>query len=179
MIIRGLRMQERLDALNVALTNEMREHEFYISNAERTANPVGRAMFQQIAGEELEHYERLKQLHETWEKQKKWPETVPLLVKNTIVKDVLYDVAKKASTTQAGDADDIKAIRIAIDFEAKGAAFYARLRDESTEPRERAFFDLLACIEQEHFASLKDTEEYLTDPAGWHQKTERSGLDGA
>ena len=95
MIIRGLRMQERLDALNVALTNEMREHEFYISNAERTANPVGRAMFQQIAGEELEHYERLKQLHETWEKQKKWPAIVPLKVKNTVVRDVFKDVAKR------------------------------------------------------------------------------------
>lgn len=179
MIIKGPKMQERLDALNVALTNEMREHEFYLSNAGRTANPLGKAMFQQIAAEELEHYERLQQLSESWKEQGKWPATIPLKVKDTTVKKVFQDAAKKVSTAPAGNANDLKAVRIAIDFEAKGAAFYALLRDESIEPHEKAFFDLLAGIEQEHFASLKDTEEYLTDPAGWHQKTERSGLDGA
>jgi rubrerythrin len=172
-------METRLDALNVALTNEMREHEFYLNNAKRTGNAVGKAMFQQIAGEELEHYERLKQLSESWKKQEKWPETVPLKVKNTVVRDVLKDVVKKAAAVPAGDTDDLTAIRIAIDFEAKGAAFYARLRDELTEPREKAFFDLMAGIEQEHFASLKDTEEYLTDPVDWYRKMERGGLDGA
>ena len=172
-------MQERLDSLNVALTNEMREHEFYLNNARRTANSVGKAMFEQIAAEELEHYERLKQLSESWKKQGKWPATVPLKVKDTVVRDVFKEVVKKAAATPTGDADDLKAIHTAIDFEAKGAAFYARLRDEVTEPAEKAFFALLAGIEQEHFASLKDTEEYLTNPAGWFQKTERSGLDGA
>lgn len=172
-------MEKRLDALQVALTNEMREHEFYLNNALRTANAVGKAMFQQIAAEELEHYERLQQLSEIWKKQGKWPATVPLQVKNTTVKDVLKALVKKAANTPAGDADDLQAISTAIDFEAKGAAFYARLRDQSSEPREKAFFALLASIEQEHFSSLKDTEEYLTNPAGWYQKAERSGLDGA
>ena len=63
-------MKERLNALQVALNNEMKEHKFYLKNAERTKNPVGKAMFQQIAGEELEHYERLKQLHENWQKER-------------------------------------------------------------------------------------------------------------
>src|SRR3972149_10510635 len=82
-------MEGRLDALNVALANEMREHEFYLNNAKRTTNPMGEAMFQQIASEELEHYERLKQLSESWKKQEKWPETVSPRVKNTMVKSVL------------------------------------------------------------------------------------------
>jgi rubrerythrin len=172
-------MEERLDALQVALTNEMWEHEFYLNNAKRTANAVGKAMFEQIAGEELEHYERLKQLSEVWKKQQKWPETIPLQVKNTVVGNILLDVVKKSATAQPSDADDLKAVRTAIDFEAKGAAFYARLRDESSDAREKAFFALLAGIEQEHFASLKNTEEYLIDPAGWYQRTEKTGLDGA
>jgi rubrerythrin len=172
-------METRLDALNVALTNELREHEFYQSNAKRTENPVGKAMFQQIAAEELEHYERLKQLSESWKKQEKWPATVPLRVKDTLVGDVLQQVVKNVSAMPPIDADDIKAIRVAIDFEAKGAAFYARLSEEVIDPREKAFFNLLTGIEQEHFASLKDTEEFLTDPTGWYRKMERGGLDGA
>jgi rubrerythrin len=138
-------------------------------------------MFTQIAGEELEHYERLKQLSEVWKKNGKWPETVPLKVKETEVKAVFFTAVKATGgkPEAAGNQDDLQAIRAAIEFEAKGAAFYARLRDQSTDPKEKAFFGLLSNIEHEHFASLKDTEEFFIHPAAWFQKAERSGLDGA
>ncbi len=79
----------------------------------------------------------------------------------------------------AGDADDLKALETAIDFEGEGATYYARLRDSVTDLREKAFFELMANIEHEHYVSLKDTEEYLKDPAAWYRRKERSGLDGA
>ncbi|MEI8172065.1 MAG: ferritin family protein [Deltaproteobacteria bacterium] len=172
-------MKARQNALQVALNNEIKEHEFYLKNAERTKNPVGKAMFQQIGGEELEHYERLKQLSENWDKEKKWPETVPLKVKETTVRNVLKDAVKKAPKDAKGDADDLKAVRIAIEFEGRGAEHYARLRDDVSDPKEKAFFNLLADIEHEHYVSLKDTEEYMTDPASWFRKKEGGGLDGA
>lgn len=171
--------EKRLDALNVALNNEMREHEFYLKNAERTANALGKAMFGQIAGEELEHYERLKQLSKVWKEKGTWPGTVPLKVKNTDVGSILKRMVEMASTIPAGDDDDLKAIRTAIEFEAKGAEFYARLRDEVSDPKEKEFFGLLANIEREHFNSLKETEEFLVNPAQWYQRTEKTGLDGA
>jgi rubrerythrin len=157
----------------------MREREFYLNNAKRTKNEVGRAMFQKIADEELEHYERLKQLHETWKKRETWPETVPLKVEGTVVKDILLDMVRKTEKMPIKDDDDLKAIRTAIDFEAKGAAYYAKIRDEVTDLREKEFFDLLSKIEHEHYLSLKDTEEYLTDPTSWYVKSEHHGLDGA
>ncbi len=173
-------MKDRLNALQVALKNEMKEHEFYLKHAGRTKNPVGKAMFQQIASEELEHYERLKQLHTNWEEAKKWPDTVPLKVKNTIVKTLMKKAAKNAPAKVKGDADDLTAIRTAIEFEEKGTEFYARLRDSVTDQKEKAFFNLLADIEHEHFVSLKDTEQYLIDPSSWfREKEESGGLDGA
>ena len=69
--------QERLNAIEVALANEMREREFYLKNAQKTRNALGKIMFQLIGDEELEHYERLKELHQKWMQQEKWPETVP------------------------------------------------------------------------------------------------------
>jgi rubrerythrin len=172
-------MKNRLNALEVALANEMREHEFYLKNAQRTRNAAGKAMFQQIAAEELEHHQRLKQLHESWSKQQKWPETVPLKVKETNVSKILKDTVKKASGMSKGDADDLKAIGTAIDFEANGAIFYAKLRDDCTDKGEKAFFNLLADIEHEHYVSLKDAEELLTDPVSWYRNREKTGLDGA
>ena len=170
--------KERLSALEVALNNETREREFYLKNAKRSKNPLGKAMFQQIGDDELEHYERLKQLHQKWTKQEKWPGTVPLKVKDTIVKDVLLDFLKKVDKTAKSDADDLQAVRTAIDFEAKGAKYYAKLRDDVSDPKEKQFFDLLSRIENEHYLSLKDTEEYLTDPTSWYRKMEHHSLDG-
>jgi rubrerythrin len=172
-------MKNRLDALQVALTNEMREHEFYLQNAKRTGNPAGKAMFEQIAAEELEHYERLKELNAKWGKEQKWPETVPLKVKDTTVSAILKDMVRKAARMPKGDADDLKALRTAIDFEANGAVFYAKLRDDCTDSKEKAFFNLLADIEHEHYVSLKDAEELLVDPVSWYRNKESSGLDGA
>ena len=169
--------KERLSALEVALNNEMREREFYLKNANRTKNPLGKKMFQQIGDDELEHYERLKQLHQKWSKQEKWPETVPIKVKDTIVKDILLEFLKKVDETK-GDSSDLEAVRTALDFEAKGAKFYADLRDSVTNPKEREFFDLLSKMENEHYLSLKDTEEYFIDPVSWFRKAEHHTLDG-
>jgi rubrerythrin len=172
-------MKGQLNALQFALDNEMKEHKFYLQNAERTKNPVGKAMFQQIAGEELEHYERLKQLRENWQKDKKWPETVPLKVKDTTVKALVKEAVQNDTAKAKGDADDLKAVRTAIEFEANGVKYYTKLSEEVTDQKEKAFFNLLANIEREHYASLKDTEEYLTDPVSWFRKKESTGLDGA
>jgi len=170
--------KERLNALEVALNNEKKEREFYLKNARRTKNSLGKKMFQQIGDDELEHYERLKQLHQKWTKKERWPETVPLKVKDTIVKDILTDFLKKVDETSKSEADDLEAVRTAIDFEAKGAKYYANLREEVSDPKEKQFFDLLSRIENEHYLSLKDTEEYLIDPTSWYRKIEHHTFDG-
>ena len=170
--------RDRLNALEVALNNEMREREFYYKNADRTKNAVGKAMFRQLGDEEMEHYDRLKELHEKWVKEDRWPETVPLKVENTIVKDVLADAVQKVDEMPEADADDLEAVRTAIDFEAKGAKYYAQLRDMVSDPKEKALFALLSQIENEHYLSLKDTEEYFTDPADWYRRAEHHSIDG-
>jgi rubrerythrin len=171
--------KQRLNALEVALNNEKSEREFYLNHAARTSNPVGKAMFNQIADDELEHYQRLNELHAKWEKNEKWPGTVPLTVKQTNVKTILESVIKQSREITETNSDDLAAIEVATRFEAKGAQMYADISDASSDPREKAFFKLLSGIEREHFLSLKDTEEFLKDPASWFTKKEHHGMDGA
>ncbi|OGP81066.1 MAG: hypothetical protein A2Z08_01675 [Deltaproteobacteria bacterium RBG_16_54_11] len=170
--------KDRLNALEVALNNELKERKFYLKHAERTDHPLGRMMFERIADEELEHYERLQELHEKWVKGEQWPETIPLEVRGTKVGNILNGIIRKIDETREGDTDDLKAVRTAIDFEAKGARYYAELSAMVSEPKEKQFFNLLSTIENEHYLSLKDTEEYLTDPASWYRKIEHHSLDG-
>jgi rubrerythrin len=169
---------QRLQTLEVALTNEMRERDFYLQHAKRTRNAVGRAMFLQIADEELEHYQRLKELSDRWQKEEKWPETLPLQVRSTNIKDVLVQVLKQVKAKPESDTDDLEAIRTAVEFEFKAEAFYRKLRDQVSNPKEKAFFSLLCQIEREHALSLQEAEEFLTDPEGYYRTKERHGLDG-
>ena len=170
---------DRLNALETALNNEMKEREFYLKQSERTSNPVGKAMFLQIADEELEHHERLQQLHEKWEKEEKWPESVPLAVADSELKTTMQKVIDETQNQEPGDADDLEAVRTAIAFEADGVKFYEKLRDGSQDEREKAFFALLVAIENEHLQSLIETEAFFLDPAQWYQQNEHGGLDGA
>lgn len=171
--------KERLNALEVALNNEMKEREFYLKHAQRTKNALGKAMFRQIGDDELEHYDRLKQLKVEWEKNGMWPGTLPLKVKETEIKEILTTFLGKADVTAKSDDDDLQAVRTAIDFEAKGAEFYKKLGDAVTDKKEKEFFHLLATIEYEHYLSLKDVEEYFISPADWYRAHEHHSLDGA
>jgi rubrerythrin len=171
-------MNKRMNALKFALENEHKEHEFYMANARRTKNLAGKNMFKQIAGEEKEHYEILKKLHDKWEKQKQWPATVPLKVKKSLADTILKSLSGKKAARIRGNEDDLKAIRTAIDFEARGVDLYTKLEKGSTDPKEKAFFNMIAGIERTHFLSLRDTEEFLTDPVSWYQNAEKPTLDG-
>ena len=172
-------MNKRMNALKFALENEQKEREFYLANARRTKNLAGKNMFKQIADEEKEHYEILKKLHDQWEDKKKWPASVPLNVKKSLAGSILKSMSGKKSARFNGNEDDLKAVRTAIDFEARGMALYTKLEKESTDPREKAFFNLIASVERQHFLSLCDTELFLTDPATWYQNMEKPMLDGA
>jgi rubrerythrin len=171
--------EERIQALEIALNNELREKEFYLKNAERTTNSLGKLMFATIASDEDEHYRRIQGLHKRLKQEGKWPETVPIQVKGTEVKDVLKAFVKGVDTSAKSDEDDLKAVKIAIDFETKGEMFYNDLAKKVDNPMEKKFYEFLTSIEREHRLSLEDTLEFFEDPAGWYRMKERQHVDGA
>lgn len=171
--------QERIEALETALNNEKREKAFYLKNAERSTNSLGKLMFRTIASEEDEHYQRIFELKEKLQKDGKWPESLPLKIKNTEVRSVLEKFVDSVDTSQKADTNDMEAVKIAIDFETAGEAFYNKLRENTSNPREKAFFEMLARMEGEHRLSLQDTYEYFKDPEGWYRIKEGHHLDGA
>jgi rubrerythrin len=172
-------MKERINALETALKNEKAEQDFYMKHAERTSNLFGKRLFEKLAREEAGHLEMIGKLHEKWKQSAKWPATIPLTVMGTEVKTLIRQIKKDAAAIPAGNDDDLKAVRTALDFEARGRDFYAALRDLSQDSKERAFFDLLSRTESDHFLSLKETEAFLVDPAAWYRKKDPSGwLDG-
>jgi rubrerythrin len=170
--------EERIKALEVALNNESRERDFYLKHAERTNNPFGKIMFESIAKDEDEHYQRILELHKKLKEEGKWPETIPLKVKGTDMKSILKRVVESVDTSAKADTDDMEAVEIALDFEVRGENFYRELRDSVENPAEKEFYAVLASMEREHRLSLEDTLEYFKDPEGWYRTKERHHLDG-
>ncbi len=179
---RGIPMSstnDRIKALELALNNESKEKDFYLSHAERTNDALGKEMFKTLAKDEEEHYNRILALHKKLEDEGKWPETLPLDVKGTVVIDVLNTVIEKVKTDTKADNDDLEAVKIAIEFETKGEAFYKGLKETVDNEQEKQFYGFLESIEREHRLSLEDTLAYFEDPVSWYQNMEKSGLDGA
>lgn len=171
--------QERVKALEMAIHNEAREMEFYRKHSQRTTHPLGKKMFLTLADDEREHMERIRVLHRRLQEQGRWPEDVPLEVKGTQVKEVLRSVIESVEGLKEAHRDDLEAVRIAIDFETKGEAFYAALAQRTDNPMEREFYRFLSSMEHDHLMSLKDTLEYFENPEGWFTAKERHTLDGA
>ncbi len=170
--------QDRIKALEIAMGNEAREREFYLRHSERTSHPLGKRMFRTLAEEEQEHMERIRLLHGRLEQQGRWPEDVPLDLQGTRVKGILDSLVESVSKLPEADRDDLEAVQIATEFEAKGEAFYAELAAKADDPREKDFFGLLSSMEHEHLVSLKDTQEFFKNPEGWYTAKERHSLDG-
>lgn len=171
------RTQDRVKALEVALNNEARERDFYLKHKERTNNAHGKRMFSAIADDESEHYQRILEVHKRLQNEGKWPETVPIRVKGSDIRNVIKKLADTVDTSAKSDMDDLKAVEIAIEFETKGEKFYRDLAGSVENPVEKKFYEFLSGIEREHLLSLKDTYEYFKDPIGWHRMKERHHID--
>ena len=85
----------------------------------------------------------------------------------------------EVETLPKADDDDIEAIKIAIDFEAKGVQLYERLRKNVDAPLEKEFYDMLVSIEREHLMSLQNAYDYFQNPEDWYTIREKHRFDGA
>jgi rubrerythrin len=170
---------DRISSIELAMKNEQFEKEFYLGQARRTRNTVARVLFESLAADEDEHKRRLAALYETLKCDGAWPESVPLEVAGTDVRQRLDSVARNEALAAAHDVDDMAALRKAESFETTGVALYSKLSAACSNPQEASFFRLLSGIEREHLMSIRDSISYLEDPSGWLSANGRAGLDGA
>lgn len=171
-------MESKMKAIEIALENELRERDFYLKQADKTSNSIGKKMFTAIADDENEHYNKLKSIHKELEKNGKWPTNVSVVIKDTDVRKILKELPNLADKTTSTSSDDKAAIKIAIDFEKKAHLFYIELKNKADNSKEKSFFEHLAEIEWEHVQSLEDTLLFFEDPATWYEQKEKAQLDG-
>ncbi len=160
-------LRERLRSIEQAIENEVEEREFYLRQARASINPVSRATFEALANEELEHIERLKELHRTLSREGRWPDGLVLSLRASKAAAVVSSFTRRYREVFETDREALAAVKRAIEAEERSAAFYSRLREQVADPEEKAFFASLAGIEMEHSRALRDTEQLMADPLVW------------
>ncbi len=60
-------------------------------------------------------------------------------------------------------ANDVQAVKIAMDLEQKGFGFYSGLASKATDPKEKAFYRRLANEEKRHLQILEETWNTLME----------------
>ena len=170
---------DRISSMELAISNERTEMEFYQTESARSKNRLAKQMFDTLAADEKAHMKKIGELHQKLVESGEWPADLPLEVSGTDIREQFTAIASDAQSADEHDQDDIAAIRKAISFEAQGAKLYAQLADASANPVEKKFFRFLSLIEREHQLSLNDTLAYFEDPEGWLMEIEGMRLDGA
>ena len=166
------------DILLAAIKFEEDGRNLYLECIKKTEHTWGKSLFQSFADDELKHIERLRETFDKLTVSEKYTEGPLPMASEKQWKNIFEKAKSKIDTVVKASSNDIDALKLAIDFEERGMKYYKKLSEESNNPLEKKFYQILAQEENRHFIILKNSCELLTDPASWFERTEKIGLDG-
>ena len=152
--------------LEEAIRFEIDGREFFLKAAEKAKTYFAKMIFQTIADEELDHIRKVKQIYEGYLASKKY-EIPPATSKKSNLQNIFQEAKGQMGQSGPMNADEMEAIRLAIQLEFKGHEFYKRLAEEAKSDFEKAFYQHLAQEESVHFSILRQMEEAVTNPTSF------------
>ena len=169
-----------LTALERAMEVERQGKVFYEEAADHVQDPMGKAVFQTLARDEVEHLRLLQAEYEAVEKNQEWMELneAKVCVPQTPLK--VYPGKREVALIIPPSASDLDALKMAMDFEQSGYNAYVKAGAETDDPRGKEIFGFLAKQENSHYAFLQKTYDYLTSEGAWYFDEEEFPMfDGA
>lgn len=152
--------------LEEAIRFEVDGREFFLKAAEKAKTYLAKVIFQTIAEEELDHIRRVKQIYESDVASEKRG-IPPVTSKKDDLQNVFQEAKEQMGQSVVMNADEMEAIRLAIQLEFKGHEFYNRLAQEAASDFEKTFYQHLAQEESVHFSVLRQMEEAVTNPTSF------------
>jgi rubrerythrin len=167
-----------LKMLSTALEMEEKGRAFYERVVSTCKNSVGREIFAMLLEDEKIHMDRIKKIYDSLCGGEDWCTWDGSELPRSNLTAVFRKMAKEHGANVSVDADDLEALDIGIDFEARSVEFYEEQLKKATDNLETAFIKEMISEEKSHYAALEDMKLYLSDPAAWFRERERGGLDG-
>lgn len=146
------KLESALMALSIAIQTEKDGREFYLSAAQKTDDPQGKALLSSLADDELDHLRLLEAQHEALMKEQRWlphsepgEEVQPTKVKGAPIFSRLA-LAEDINTYTS----ELSALRMAFLMERDAVAFYSRAASQTDDPDGKAMYQYLVGMEKEH-----------------------------
>ena len=152
---------ERLEAVKIAVNAERDAYLFYREAAEKSTNPRGKDMFQQLSDFEMEHYKKMVHLYLSLKNENKW---IPYVGAGELIARNRIESAKGGYETKD---DDIRALKTAIAKETEAADFYRKMAEKTEDPMGKEMFKKLVEEEETHRRLLNDQFYALQNQGEW------------
>jgi len=167
-----------LEPLRQGMINEIRGRKLYLEAAERCDDPAGAKMFESLASDEDQHLEILQQQYSAVTKSGKWLSLDDARDATEPPPD-LDLFPEGAEDLLPPDADDLKALEVAMGYEKRGYDLYKAAAAAATDLAAKAMYEFLVQEESRHYELVQNTHHYLKDKGLWYfQDEEKPIFDG-
>lgn len=144
-----------LDALMRGMEIEKETFDFYTRAEQKTFNPEGKRIFKWLAKSEESHYLKLTELYKSLDQSGRW----------VFFAGPTISLEPRSEGAAVGfDTDDIEALKLAMDVERKGIAYFDELLVQTTDPEGRSMIEALRREEEEHLRVISEKLAQLEGP---------------
>jgi rubrerythrin len=149
-----------VDVLAEALKLEQDGREFYQMAAGQVADAAGKAMFEQLASDEVDHYNYIKRQYEALQAGHGWS-TIPemQLVDSIDAVSLVFPSGERATDVLPANPTEEDALLFGLTIEDKSFKLYHTSADQAQDPEARKLFLQLAGAERRHFEILMQRYE--------------------
>lgn len=173
-------MNKLIEDVKMSLELEEKGYRFYTETSKRTKNPLAIATLDSLAARELFHKERVKRLYEKLTGNSTADISIDGI--NPSRAELLRPILEKLKGKLEAPIETIeeinKAYIIAEGLERDSFTLYKKIAGENADTKIKVFFNALAAEEEEHYAILDETLEYLNNPGDWYRKQEHWIVEG-
>ena len=161
--------EEALVALRRGMSTEIWGQRFYEEAVARTEAEDGKRVFQSLVAEERQHLDILRGQYASLRADNEWIsiEDARAMAASVDPTDI-FPEASAAVQLIPEDATDLQALQMAKDFERRGYELYHQAATLATSPEAKAMWEYLAQEEDQHYAFLDQTQEYLATDGVWY-----------
>lgn len=143
---------------------------YYRDLAERTRDEGLKAIFLQLAEDEVKHYQVFKKMEERGEPEMAETEVL------AGAKNVFQQMGEAGEVGDPG-TDQMEAYRKAVEVERKSEALYREKAGEVDRPAHKALFERIADEEKKHAFLLEQVIEFVSRPKHWLENAEFHKLE--
>ena len=151
-----------MEAIQIAMEAEAKANKFYSDSAKKVASEQGKNLLKQLADFEQNHYDKLKRLKKSLEKDGKF-----IKYEGTQFKSFKIEIAPEGSRKIEPNKEDVLDILgLAIEAETKAHQHYNRMARETKDKDGKEMFEKLAEEETMHRRILSDEFYQIANSGG-------------